>query len=461
MTSWRHCISLSPSFVWLAKLSWLWLFVCFSSHVHSLSTPFAHAGDVAPRAALVTLAYEYDLQPLLSSMHQLEDAFNRRYNYDWVFFSTAPLSEEFRQLTSNATTATCIYEVVRQGDANLRLWERYPFSREGPSQTSQEAPSPTRGDTFEPIETSRQLQRWNNGPFAREKRLQTYDWFWRIEPGAQFTHDIGFDIFRFMRDHNIAYGSNEANHALAHRSPLSQQVKGFLDKHSDLLHAEADVAWLLGLSDSRYSRRVLLKKPQESGSGAIQFWPRSLDTVDTGDDDANNPAEAFTNWLRTFCKSGTSPKFDIGSLSFFRSHSHQVLLDHFDRYDGQYDEGLGDMLVPTISASMFLPQKSVWNFRQKDRGYTHWPQPPDSTPEPKLRLWHRMRRAVRNDSHQKTTKRTKTSLRDGQNKLVERSSLWDMIAEDFGRQATIPGLQSGNTVIDERNFALSLTQDER
>ncbi|KAF5134810.1 Alpha-1,2 mannosyltransferase KTR1 [Metarhizium anisopliae] len=388
-------------------------------------------------------------------MHQLEDAFNSRYNYDWVFFSTAPLSEEFRRLTSNATTATCVYEVVHQGDVPLRHREKKdPISQGQPSQTSQEAASPTRGDTFEPPQTFRQLQRWNNGPFAKEKRLQTYDWFWRIEPGAQFTHDIGFDIFRFMRDHNIAYGSSKANFTPLQRSLLSHQVKRFLEKHPDLLHAEADVAWLLGLSDNGRSHGDSLKS-QESNSDATQIGSQSFSAIDKTDDDATTPAEAFTNWLVTFYKSGTSAKFDIGSLSFFRSHSHQVLLDHFDGYDSQYEQDLGDILVPTISASMFLPQKSVWNLRQKDRGYNSWPHPPDSTPEPKLKLWHRMKRAVRNDSYRKVTKKRQKSLQDGQNGLTERFALWDVIAEDFGRQATIPGLRSGNTVIDERNFALS------
>lgn len=175
--------------------------------------------------------------------------------------------------------------------------------------------------------------------------------------------------------------------------------------------------------------------------------------MDSVEDDTNTPAEAFTTWLRTFYKSGASPKFEIGSLSFFRSHSHQVLLEHFDGLDSQGNDGLPDMLVPTISASMFLPQKSVWNFRQK--GYSSRPHLPHSTPEPKLKLWHRMKQAVRKDSYKKATKPKTASSRDRHNALMERFAIWDMIADDFGRQESIPGLQSGNTVIDERNFSLS------
>ncbi|KAG5993565.1 hypothetical protein E4U43_003470 [Claviceps pusilla] len=168
------------------------------------------------------------------------------------------------------------------------------------------------------------------------------------------------------------------------------------------------------------------------------------------DEIASAPAEAFTSWLRTFGALSDVPKFEIGSLGFFRSYSHQVLLEHFDELSSQHDEGLRDMLVPSISASIFLPQKSVWNFRQNDRSLPH---PPDSTPEPRSKLWHLRRKMVRNDARLKPT-RYESSLGSDFDALKEQFAVWDVIAQDFGRQEAIPGLRSGNTVIDERNFAL-------
>ncbi|QUC21037.1 uncharacterized protein UV8b_05278 [Ustilaginoidea virens] len=193
-------------------------------------------------------------------MYQLEDAFNRKYMYDWIFFSTEQLSEKFRRYTSNATLATCIYEVIRNSDVGTHCWRTTRQGPDGaPTQASQESPSPspTRAEYLDPLQSLRQIQRWNNGPFAREKRLQSYDWFWRIEPGVQFTFDITFDVFRFMRDHNITYGSNRATVAPFHTSSLSQQVQRFMDKHPDLLHADADVSWLLGSSGSSNARQAL------------------------------------------------------------------------------------------------------------------------------------------------------------------------------------------------------------
>ncbi|KAG6039659.1 hypothetical protein E4U41_002327 [Claviceps citrina] len=252
MTGPRRRQDLLPSLVQLAKWPWLALLIPLHSPVKGHSLSPASALDSTPRAALVTLAHENDLEPLLSSMSQLEDSFNNRYKYDWVFFGVETLSDRFRQLTSNATAATCIYEVAHPNVVEPRRLNNVCHSRDESTQTSIQTPSPTRGDLSEPVQSIRQLQRWNNGPFAKEKRLQTYDWFWRIEPGVQFTHDVKFDVFRFMRDHNIAYGSNRAGIGPTHLTSLSQDVKRFLEKHPDLLHAEADVSWLLDSSDTRH-----------------------------------------------------------------------------------------------------------------------------------------------------------------------------------------------------------------
>ncbi|KAG5993566.1 hypothetical protein E4U43_003471 [Claviceps pusilla] len=252
MTGPRRCQDLLHNLVQLAKWSWLALLIPLYSpaECHFLSP--ASALDSTPRAALVTLAHENDLEPLLSSMYQLEDSFNNRYKYDWVFFGVETLSDRFRQLTSNATTATCIYEVARQNDVDPRRFNNVCHSQAESTQTSTQEPSPTRGDLSEPLQSIRQIQRWNNGPFAKEKRLQTYDWFWRIEPGVQFTHDVKFDVFRFMRDHNIAYGSNRASLGPTHLTSLSHDVKRFLEKHPDLLHAEANLSWLLECPDTQH-----------------------------------------------------------------------------------------------------------------------------------------------------------------------------------------------------------------
>ncbi|PNY19949.1 mannosyltransferase KTR3 [Tolypocladium capitatum] len=454
----------------------LWLHLLPS--VNSLAVSAAST-DHAPRAVLVSLAHENDLYPILSSIYQLEDTFNSRYRYDWVFYSSKPLSDKFRRLTSNATKATCIYEVIRDVNWNVPEWARDSPLQVHQTEDAHGAEADVVGyGSDEAVPLLRQMHRWKSGPFARENRLKDYDWFWRIEPGTQFTHDIDFDIFRVMRDYGIAYGSNTAAVDEAHMHALSQHVKGFIDENPELLHAEADISWLMGspgegpvtADDSGLeggdeaaeehalepARRIVCAGGRGvTGSSAAAGWQD-----EAGDEDeVGSPAEAFASWLGGIFKSSLSPQFEIGSLAFFRSQSHQALFEHLDKAGDFYYHGPRDMSTPTLSASMFLPQKSVLHFRKRaENGYARGPSPPDSTPKPQLKLVRIARDLHAGMIAMGTPKKTQEP---GPQQLSEvmagMLAWWEALSRDFERQGGIPGLISGNTVIDDRNFVFGLS----
>ena len=48
-------------------------------------------------ATLMMLARNDELEGVVYSMKQLEDRFNRNYNYPWVFLNDEPFTEEFRK----------------------------------------------------------------------------------------------------------------------------------------------------------------------------------------------------------------------------------------------------------------------------------------------------------------------------------------------------------------------------
>lgn len=103
----------------LSVWAWVTFLVHFTSLVQSLKLPAADpSGNL--RAALVSLAHDDDLPAVIISIQQLEETFNSRYQYHWVFFSTEPLSENFRRQTSNATKAVCLYEVIPREHRSLQ-----------------------------------------------------------------------------------------------------------------------------------------------------------------------------------------------------------------------------------------------------------------------------------------------------------------------------------------------------
>lgn len=49
-----------------------------------------------PRAALISLVRNQELEGIIQSMTQLEYHWNRKYEYPWVFFNDEPFSDEFK-----------------------------------------------------------------------------------------------------------------------------------------------------------------------------------------------------------------------------------------------------------------------------------------------------------------------------------------------------------------------------
>ena len=54
------------------------------------------AGQHRPKAALISLVRNEELDGILQSMRQLEYHWNHNYNYPWIFFSEKPFTDEFK-----------------------------------------------------------------------------------------------------------------------------------------------------------------------------------------------------------------------------------------------------------------------------------------------------------------------------------------------------------------------------
>ncbi|KAI5459391.1 nucleotide-diphospho-sugar transferase [Mariannaea sp. PMI_226] len=413
--------------------TWFSFLLHASTLVHGLS-PSAPTGPPL-KAALITLAHERDLPALLVSIHQLEDKFNNRYQYHWIFFSTHELSEDFKFATSNATDATCIYEVIPHENWVVPGWIDSDRLLTIPSISLEVELDPN--TTLMDI---RRRYRWNSGIFAREKRLRDYDWFWRVEPGAQLTHDIQFDVFRFMKDNDIAVGFHRDAVTESALRILSPRVKAFIDKYPELLHEEADISWLFE-SNAPSNTEEREDRPSLEDDLDADSWQVEDRGNDGGDDMVSSLAEALTSWLSGIYQSSLYPAFEIGSLAFFRSPNHMLFFDHLDSAGDFYYNNFRD--IPPV-----LPKQSILNLRKKDGRYRarheHRPCQPMATIDPDMSA-----SSIKMDSAGNAA-----SISDANQIMPAWLIVWEMMARDFERQEAIPGLMSGNTVIDDRNFAL-------
>lgn len=143
------------------------------------------------------MAREHDLEGILHSIQQLEESFNSRYLYHWVFFSTKPLSEDFRRVTSNATNATCIYEHIPEAAGTLATrvdLDGLEQSVFGPLNSKSINGATHHGKGH------RRSRRWDWGSIARADRMRDYDWFWRIEPGVSLSLEMTVRLLPLVTD---------------------------------------------------------------------------------------------------------------------------------------------------------------------------------------------------------------------------------------------------------------------
>ena len=62
----------------------------------SFDSQFPNSYTTRPRAALISLVRNEELDGILQSIRHLEYHWNRRYRYPWIFFNEKPFSEEFK-----------------------------------------------------------------------------------------------------------------------------------------------------------------------------------------------------------------------------------------------------------------------------------------------------------------------------------------------------------------------------
>ncbi|KAJ3491963.1 hypothetical protein NLG97_g5490 [Lecanicillium saksenae] len=120
----------------------------------------------------------------------------------------------------------------------------------------------------------------------------------------------------------------------------------------------------------------------------------------------------------------------IDTIAGLRLTYQQGFRNHLDTLGDLCHRTTRAISVPTISANRLLPQKSGWIFRKRVpslKKVIPEENTPQHTPEPAL------------------------NFLQGSSKQLE---IWEHLAHDIGKQSTMPGLRSGNTVVDERNFVM-------
>ena len=157
-----------------------------------------HPGGRA-NATFVTLARNSDIWEISQAIRQVEDRFNNKFHYDWVFLNDKPFDDNFIRITTSLISGTPRYGLIPP--------EQWSY----PDWIDQDKARRVREDMrdkkiiYGHLESYRHMCRYESGFFFRHPLLLEYEFYWRVEPGIELFCDIPYDPFVFMKENDKKY----------------------------------------------------------------------------------------------------------------------------------------------------------------------------------------------------------------------------------------------------------------
>lgn len=200
-------------------------------------------GSPAPgervNATFVTLARNSDVWEIAKSIRAVEDRFNHKYNYDWVFLNDKPFDEKFKSVTTALVSGKTKYGVIPE--------EHWSF----PEWIDQDKAAEVRKDMAErkiiygDSVSYRHMCRFESGFFFRQPLMLDYDWYWRVEPSIELYCDVDYDPFKYMADNNKKYSFVLSLFEYKETIPtLWDSTKTFMQKHPEHIAEGNSMKWL-------------------------------------------------------------------------------------------------------------------------------------------------------------------------------------------------------------------------
>ncbi|KAJ2514301.1 hypothetical protein H4217_005835 [Coemansia sp. RSA 1939] len=271
------------------------------------------------KAALVALVRNSDLYGMRTAIRQIEDRFNARHGYPYIFVNDVEFTEEFKRGVRDLTSANVSFGTLDHDSWKVPEWidpaaydhvkrtARYPHGEK---------------DSY------RKMCRFQSGYLHKHPLLAELDYYWRIEPDVEYYCDIDYDPFMLMRDNGYKYAWNIAMAEFMETVPsLWNVTQQFIRSHRNTVAEHNMLEWLA-----------------------------DADSASDSDSGAYNGCHFWSN-------------FEIVDLSFYRSREYQLFFDYLDRSGGFFYERWGDAPVHSIAASLFLNASQIHYF--DDIGYYH------------------------------------------------------------------------------------------
>lgn len=269
------------------------------------------------KAAIVILARNSDIEGLNKTIPMFEKHFNGKFNYPYVFLNDVPFNERFKSAMRKLSGNKMSFGTVPTEHWSYPSWIN--VTRADEARADMERRDIIYGGSL----SYRHMCRYNSGFFYRHPLLQSYDYYWRVEPWVEFFCDVDYDPFLFMKKNNKDYGFVIMLPEYVETIPTFwSTVEKFVDENSQVIHPK---------------NTLKMFRNEDGTYNMCHFWSN----------------------------------FEIASLKFFRSGAYGKYFDYLDKAGGFFYERWGDAPVHSVGVAMFLPKEKIHYF--EDMGYYHAP----------------------------------------------------------------------------------------
>ncbi|KIJ62421.1 glycosyltransferase family 15 protein [Hydnomerulius pinastri MD-312] len=305
----------------------------FSTHDSVSLSELASQPNASERAnaTFVILCRNSNLRGVIQSVRDVEDRFNRKYGYPYVFLNEEPFDEEFKRRVSVLSAAPMEFGTIPK-----EHWYAPPWIDEQKAAAARKKMGED-GIIYGvfallcpfvfflgsscfgvPVGVGFVLK----VDFSHGLWMLRY--YWRVEPDVHFHCDVNSDPFRLMQDHNKTYGFTISMYEFeATIESLWATAKDYAQLHPEQLHPHNALGFISDDGGSKYN--------------LCHFWSN----------------------------------FEIADMDFWRSEVYVSFFEFLDQKGGFYYERWGDAPVHSIAAALFLPRSSIHFF--DEIGYEHPP----------------------------------------------------------------------------------------
>jgi alpha 1,2-mannosyltransferase len=169
----------------------------------------------------------------------VEDRFNRKFHYDWVFLNDAAFDDTFKKITTALVSGRTKY-----GKIPKEHWS-FPDFIDQDRAAKVRADMASRKIIYGDSISYRHMCRYESGFFFRHPLMMDYDWYWRVEPSIELFCDIDFDPFRLMAEKNKKYSFVLSLYEYVETIPtLWDSAKKFIKKHPEHIAKDNSMKFL-------------------------------------------------------------------------------------------------------------------------------------------------------------------------------------------------------------------------